>query len=565
MPGAVRMKELKMKWKIIVFVLAAAVSASVFCLASCAKEVETLGDGQTQQSSDSDFDIDSENNDADDGSSADGTTDDGEAGESQDSFLGESEEEDDISQEESGEQSGCVHALEYVDYVAATCVVAGNKEYWHCSICDGYFLDGDAAEEVTADEIVIPADGSSHTGEWKVISEPSCVAGERELICTSCGDTFLEDIEPTGEHLYGEWVEVAAATCKNAGVKERKCKNCDEVQTEEIEKSEHKYVAITEQEPTCTEQGQIVYKCSYCGDEYIEYKEALGHDFISCGAKAATCTEDGWKEYEICTRCNYKPSYTVITATGHSYVDTVVAPTADSEGYTIHTCQNCDYYYTDSITQKLTYTLTYELASDGLGYIVKGLEEGSECTDLVIPDYYCGLPVTEIAAEAFSGNTDIISLTIGKYVTSIGKSAFSGCTNLTAIYYNAVAVKSTYINVFRNAGRDTAAGITLYVGAAVISIPANLFTAANYSTTSANITEIVFAENGSLKTIGAYAFAGCDGLKSLYIPSTCTNIYSYAFMNCTSLTYVEVPESAEYDKEKVFFNVTSLQIVTYTI
>ncbi|MBO5378084.1 MAG: leucine-rich repeat protein, partial [Ruminiclostridium sp.] len=70
--------------------------------------------------------------------------------------------------------------------------------------------------------------------------------------------------------------------------------------------------------------------------------------------KAATCTTEGSKSRH-CTRegCNAKTSVTVIPMKGHSYTDTVVAPTYTEQGYTLHDCDNCDYSYKDDYKDKL--------------------------------------------------------------------------------------------------------------------------------------------------------------------------------------------------------------------
>ena len=41
------------------------------------------------------------------------------------------------------------HSLTHVAAKAATTKSEGNIEYWHCSICDKYFSDANAANEIT--------------------------------------------------------------------------------------------------------------------------------------------------------------------------------------------------------------------------------------------------------------------------------------------------------------------------------------------------------------------------------------------------------------------------------
>lgn len=58
----------------------------------------------------------------------------------------------------------------------------------------------------------------------------------------------------------------------------------------------------------------------------------------------ATCTTDGsYDEVIKCTECGEEMSRThkILPATGHKFVDTVVAPTCTVQGYTLHKCSVC--------------------------------------------------------------------------------------------------------------------------------------------------------------------------------------------------------------------------------
>ncbi len=46
------------------------------------------------------------------------------------------------------------HSLTHVAAKAATTKSEGNIEYWHCSICDKYFSDANAANEITAAQTI---------------------------------------------------------------------------------------------------------------------------------------------------------------------------------------------------------------------------------------------------------------------------------------------------------------------------------------------------------------------------------------------------------------------------
>ena len=69
-------------------------------------------------------------------------------------------------------------------------------------------------------------------------------------------------------------------------------------------------------------------------------------------AKAPTCTEIGWNAYETCSRCDYT-TRTELPALNHDYQAVTVAPTCETDGYTIFTCSRCKDSYTADPTDQL--------------------------------------------------------------------------------------------------------------------------------------------------------------------------------------------------------------------
>lgn len=70
----------------------------------------------------------------------------------------------------------------------------------------------------------------------------------------------------------------------------------------------------------------------------------------------ATCTTDGsYDEVVRCTEDNeiISTEHHVIPATGHKFVDTVVAPTCTAQGYTLHKCSVCGEETKDTYTDSL--------------------------------------------------------------------------------------------------------------------------------------------------------------------------------------------------------------------
>lgn len=58
------------------------------------------------------------------------------------------------------------------------------------------------------------------------------------------------------------------------------------------------------------------------------------------------------------------------------------------------------------------------------------------------------------------------------------------------------------------------------------------------------MTSIVLPE--SLKSIGNYAFRGCDSLKSIIIPDNVTSIGNFAFEDCSNLSTIVIPKSVTH-------------------
>lgn len=78
-----------------------------------------------------------------------------------------------------------------------------------------------------------------------------------------------------------------------------------------------------------------------------------------------------------------------------------------------------------------TSDFTFKSNSAGTGYVVTGYT-GSDTT-VTVPDWYNSLPVTEIGASAFQGNTAIKIVKLPSSIEKIASAAFKGCTSLEKV------------------------------------------------------------------------------------------------------------------------------------
>ena len=137
--------------------------------------------------------------------------------------------------------------------------------------------------------------------------------------------------------------------------------------------------------------------------------------------------------------------------------------------------------------------------------------------NIIIPD-----GVINIANEAFSGCSRVISIEIPNSVTSIGDMAFANCSSMENI---------TIPN-------------------SVTHIGGGAFMFCN------KLTSIIIPN--SITSIEDLTFDHCIGLTSVTIPNNVTSIGGLAFENCIGLTNVTIPSSVTSIGEDAFWMVTNI-------
>lgn len=182
--------------------------------------------------------------------------------------------------------------------------------------------------------------------------------------------------------------------------------------------------------------------------------------------------------------------------------------------------------------------------------------------------------ITNIAAGAFHGCTNVQHILIPESVKKIGEFAFDGCDNLIYNhtdgidylgntqnpYYVAVKGNEFIVNVELQPSTHIICDRAFLNCQKLISIkmPSNIteISAATFSG-CISLSEITIPDK--VTNIGQAAFAACSSLKEISIPYSVQTINDTAFAECTALENVYIDEGLTTIKEYAFINCSSLK------
>ena len=196
-----------------------------------------------------------------------------------------------------------------------------------------------------------------------VTTDPTCCdKGVKTFTCADCKATKTEDVDPTGEHVYGDWVDNGDGT---------HTKTCTGSTCRDFVTADHVWDAgVVTTEPSCNEKGVKTFTCE-CGATYTEDIDPTGeHTYGSWvdngdGTHTHTCTGTG------CTASETKDH---VWGEGEVTTD----PTCCDKGVRTYTC-GCGATYTEDIDPTGEHTYGAWTSADDNNHVRNCT--GTNCTE----------------------------------------------------------------------------------------------------------------------------------------------------------------------------------------
>ena len=218
-----------------------------------------------------------------------------------------------------------------------------------------------------------------------------------------------------------------------------------------------------------------------------------------------------------------------------------------------------------------------ELKEDEKNYVYKEYQNDTlhivgykgKLEDLVIPEKYSNKVITGIDPMAFSGCSQIKSVTISKNIQSISLNNRSCNMNP---FYDCIYMKNIYVDednryftsvdgVLYNKSKTELLFYPSYksdssytILDSVMKIEVGAFQR------NGIVTEVILPKN--IKTISKEAFLECTSLQKIEIPSGITEISESLFSGCKSLNDITLPNTIKEIKSNAFYKCSGLRKIT---
>ena len=218
-----------------------------------------------------------------------------------------------------------------------------------------------------------------------------------------------------------------------------------------------------------------------------------------------------------------------------------------------------------------------ELKEDEKNYVYKEYQNDTlhivgykgKLEDLVIPEKYSNKVITGIDPMAFSGCSQIRSVTISKNIQSISLNNRSCNMNP---FYDCIYMKNIYVDednryftsvdgVLYNKSKTELLFYPSYKSDSSYTILDSV-TKIEVGAFQRNgiVTEVILPKN--IKTISKEAFLECTSLQKIEIPSGITEISESLFFGCKSLNDITLPNTIKEIKSNAFYKCSGLRKIT---
>ena len=174
-------------------------------------------------------------------------------------------------------------------------------------------------------------------------------------------------------------------------------------------------------------------------------------------------------------------------------------------------------------------------------------------TEMMIPAYIGGVPVTSIGYRAFYDVTNITKASVPKTVESIGSGVFSSEANITEITIPFVGPQVDggyhfgYIFAGSKGSSMNISGNTYIIPSTMkkVTVTKQTFVPKNAFAECANFEEIVLP--ATITSVGGNAFNGCSSLKQINLGNEVESIGEYAFYGCSSLSRLNSEQNGVFN------------------
>ncbi len=416
------------------------------------------------------------------------------------------------------------HEHSYVSAVtAATCTEGGYTTYT-CECGDSYIAEETAAFGHTFDNDCTTADKCANcdttaSANGTHIFDNDCTTDDK---CKDCDTTASAN----GEHEFDN-------DCTTAD----KCANCD---TTASANAEHEF------DNDCTTDD----KCANCDTTASANGAHTFDNDCTTADKCANC--------ETTASANAEHIFDNDCTTADKCKDCETTASANAEhAYVSGVCNVCGTY-------QPTEGIKYTLVNDGTAAAVTGMTCAED--DIVLAKTYEGVPVVEIAENAFSGVSFITSIRIPEGITKIGTYAFYRCSDLETVY-----LPSTMKTLDDSAFCGLSQSIDVYYAGTIddwVSIEfgdsmANPLSGSGENTLYIDNKAVTKVNVTTATKISAYAFKSYAKLTSLTIGDSVQTIGEMAFYDCNYLTEVVMGSGVQSIGQNQFYSLINIMLLYY--